>query len=170
MHQTASQRLRVLQRHLAAAGAPRPRLPVLSSLAEDRSSLVYGAAAVAVLGVLATGKCCTDRLTCISKSEAKQLVTDFAHPPSGLYTRAARPALAYGGPPAADSIPYSYPAASARGAGPRLGGAAFASIRPFTSPANRFQLFRITGDGSCMFRAVVQVGGAWLTLSFFCSS
>jgi hypothetical protein len=60
MHQTASQRLRVLQRHLAAAaGAPRPRLPVLSSLAEDRSSLIYGAAAVAMLGVLATGKCCT---------------------------------------------------------------------------------------------------------------
>jgi hypothetical protein len=58
MHQTALQRLRVLQRHLAAAagGAPRPRVPVLSSLA-DRSSLIYGAAAVAMLGVLATGKC-----------------------------------------------------------------------------------------------------------------
>jgi hypothetical protein len=28
-------------------------------LAEDRSSLIYGAAAVAVLGVLATDKCCT---------------------------------------------------------------------------------------------------------------
>lgn len=157
MQQVASQRLKVLQRQLASAGVPRPRFPVIASLTEgERSPFVYGAAAAAVLGVCLVSSKLVLRGTCMRCCNLKTHPVS-AHPPAGLYTR-GRPLLATGSPSIADSIPYSYPAGPARTGGSRLAGAAFASIRPFTPPANKFQLFRITGDGSCMFRAVVQVG------------
>jgi hypothetical protein len=151
MHQIVSQRWRVLQRHLAAAaGAPRPRLPVLSSSAEDRIPHLWNRSRGYA------GRACWQQASALwhgYMQRADKVVLRVHILLRSQHTRATRPVLAVGGP---DSAPFSYSGGPVRGAAlTRLGAAVFASIRPLNPPANRFQLFRITGDGSCMLRAVV---------------
>lgn len=121
---------------------------------EDRAHpVVYGAAFVTVLGAVFAGeeKFQTTCSPCMPAALCGRIIYCLH---SGYY--ATRPVAylqdAYGRAAAA-----SAPAAAAPARRPPSRSLAVAAGRPFTAPSSRFKLFRITGDGSCMFRAIVQV-------------